>query len=546
MFLIIITVKKLGNHYYQFSHKCAVIKKPMDLGTIGKKLKNQEYNSKQKFVDDLNLIFTNCFTYNTAEESIYRQHIQMLRDKWTYLLKTVPEIVMPSEANTTDKKKTNTSSSSQSYSAPAPVDKNDKTSTSIQSQVLKQQPISNDPLDDLDDLLNAHLESLSDSESCPSPKKLKKSTSASTKPISPATIITDPYPKHSYVMDLSEKLPKRCDKLMIQYASDSKSSWGTSRTQAQKYSNEQSSDSCFVFPELVYFFNTIPDTHLIKRDRNQECANSASYSSIKSMNRYYDNFRILQSIRELRKHILESSRADVPSIDSLKSPSSRFDSFQAVFDDPVENGWQAKVILRKVITLYLAQAGFEGKIVSCVVYINMYRICMYYLFDLVISNSALHALYEFVEWNFKKFFDILKLFNENFSKEKDSADILRLALLQMNIRHLSDLEVTAVEDSYAKSRLESLLNVVCEKLQDYQSTIRVQSDERAVTEESNEITEEQDDDLEDQEDTEEPREGEDLEEEEQNNRQDDEEMDQEEEEVDEEEGDQESDQDQDD
>ena len=66
----------------------------MDLGTMSKKLKSQEYMSKQQFVDDLNLIFTNCFTYNTAEDSIYRQHVQMLKDKWTYLLKTVPEIVI--------------------------------------------------------------------------------------------------------------------------------------------------------------------------------------------------------------------------------------------------------------------------------------------------------------------------------------------------------------------------------------------------------------------------------------------------------------------
>ena len=61
---------------------------------MSKKAKSQEYNSKQQFIDDLNLIFSNCFTYNTAEDSIYRQHIQMLRDKWTYLLKNVPDIII--------------------------------------------------------------------------------------------------------------------------------------------------------------------------------------------------------------------------------------------------------------------------------------------------------------------------------------------------------------------------------------------------------------------------------------------------------------------
>ncbi|RKP25592.1 Bromodomain-containing protein, partial [Syncephalis pseudoplumigaleata] len=49
--------------YYQ------VITRPMDLGTITKKLKEFKYQSKQEFVDDLMQIYHNCFTYNTEPVS---------------------------------------------------------------------------------------------------------------------------------------------------------------------------------------------------------------------------------------------------------------------------------------------------------------------------------------------------------------------------------------------------------------------------------------------------------------------------------------------
>lgn len=90
----------------------------------------------------------------------------------------------------------------------------------------------------------------------------------------------------------------------------------------------------------------------------------------------------------------------------------------------------------------------------------------------VISSSALHTLYELIDWNFRKFFDTLKLLTEQFGKEKDSADILRLCLLQMDIKHLSDLEVVMNEDSYAKGRLDQIFGVMKGKVQEYQSNIR--------------------------------------------------------------------------
>ena len=319
----------------------------MDLGTIGKKLKAQEYNNKQQFVDDLNLIYNNCFTYNTAEDSIYRQHIQMLRDKWTYLLKSVPDIVIGKTETTVGEKKA---------SQKQPVTVQESTTTQKQPKPPKPQtqahvlqisnqakflPVESDPLDDLDDLLNAHLDSLSDTESCPSPKKQRKS-------------ITEPA-SHSHLNDLSDKFPRRSDKLMLKYSSDCKAAWGIGKITR----NDDDIGASFVFPELVYFFNSVPDTHLIKQEKQKTPV--SNYSSVNTMNKFYDNFRILQAIRSLRTHLLEGSRAEIPSIEHLKTPSKRFDRFGTVFKDVIENYWQAKTVLRKVITLYLAQAGFERK-----------------------------------------------------------------------------------------------------------------------------------------------------------------------------------------
>ena len=42
-----------------------IIKKPMDLGTMSKKLKAQQYNSKDDVAADLQLIWDNCMYYNS-------------------------------------------------------------------------------------------------------------------------------------------------------------------------------------------------------------------------------------------------------------------------------------------------------------------------------------------------------------------------------------------------------------------------------------------------------------------------------------------------
>ncbi|KAL2641951.1 hypothetical protein R1flu_009538 [Riccia fluitans] len=57
---------KLGLHDY---HK--VIKKPMDLGTIKKKLDSAQYQVPAEFADDVRLTFSNAMTYNPVGHDVY-------------------------------------------------------------------------------------------------------------------------------------------------------------------------------------------------------------------------------------------------------------------------------------------------------------------------------------------------------------------------------------------------------------------------------------------------------------------------------------------
>lgn len=55
----------LGLHDYH-----DIIKKPMDLGTVKKKMDERQYKSAQEFAADVRLIFTNCYKYNPPDHDV--------------------------------------------------------------------------------------------------------------------------------------------------------------------------------------------------------------------------------------------------------------------------------------------------------------------------------------------------------------------------------------------------------------------------------------------------------------------------------------------
>ncbi|CAG8268936.1 unnamed protein product [Penicillium salamii] len=75
-----------------------VIKHPMDLGSMTKKLKGLQYRSKQDFVDDLTLIWANCLKYNTNSDHPLRKHALYMRKETEKLVPLIPDIVIRDRA----------------------------------------------------------------------------------------------------------------------------------------------------------------------------------------------------------------------------------------------------------------------------------------------------------------------------------------------------------------------------------------------------------------------------------------------------------------
>ncbi|KAG0151063.1 hypothetical protein CROQUDRAFT_668155 [Cronartium quercuum f. sp. fusiforme G11] len=68
-----------------------IIKKPMDLGTVLKKVKSGHYKTKSQFIEDVELIWSNCFLYNSFPNHPLRTAADSLRTKANNLLKFVSE-----------------------------------------------------------------------------------------------------------------------------------------------------------------------------------------------------------------------------------------------------------------------------------------------------------------------------------------------------------------------------------------------------------------------------------------------------------------------
>ncbi|KAI9804131.1 MAG: hypothetical protein M1825_001533 [Sarcosagium campestre] len=75
-----------------------IIKHPMDLGTMTKKLKSFAYKSKQDFVDDLNLIWANCLKYNADPSHFLRKRALAMVKETDKLVPLIPDIVIRDRA----------------------------------------------------------------------------------------------------------------------------------------------------------------------------------------------------------------------------------------------------------------------------------------------------------------------------------------------------------------------------------------------------------------------------------------------------------------
>ncbi|KAL2392028.1 Transcriptional activator spt7 [Exophiala dermatitidis] len=75
-----------------------VIKHPMDLGTMTKKLKQLAYRSKKEFVDDLYQIWKNCLKFNSNPDHVFRKHALFMQKETDKLVPLIPDIVIRDRA----------------------------------------------------------------------------------------------------------------------------------------------------------------------------------------------------------------------------------------------------------------------------------------------------------------------------------------------------------------------------------------------------------------------------------------------------------------
>lgn len=75
-----------------------VIKHPMDLGSMTKKLKSLAYKSKKEFVADLDLIWENCLKYNGQDKHPLRKNAENMRKEAAKLIPLIPDLIIRSRA----------------------------------------------------------------------------------------------------------------------------------------------------------------------------------------------------------------------------------------------------------------------------------------------------------------------------------------------------------------------------------------------------------------------------------------------------------------
>lgn len=75
-----------------------VVKVPMDIGSMIKKLKSFTYKSKKEFVTDLSLIWSNCLLYNADPNHPLRKKALYMRKETDKLVPLIPEIVVRDRA----------------------------------------------------------------------------------------------------------------------------------------------------------------------------------------------------------------------------------------------------------------------------------------------------------------------------------------------------------------------------------------------------------------------------------------------------------------
>ncbi|KAG5682045.1 hypothetical protein PVAND_011435 [Polypedilum vanderplanki] len=126
-----VDAKMLGLHDYH-----DIIKKPMDLGTVKRKMDEREYKTAAEFEADVRLIFTNCYKYNPPDHDVVKMG-RKLQDVFEMRFANIPDepvTTYPTSQHNNNNSQINDSSSDSSDSQ----GESDESDESMDEQSLRE------------------------------------------------------------------------------------------------------------------------------------------------------------------------------------------------------------------------------------------------------------------------------------------------------------------------------------------------------------------------------------------------------------------------
>lgn len=351
-----------------------IVKNPMDLGTMYKRLREGFYTSKAHFLADLELIYSNCFLYNTDPDSPFRRHVCFLKERWQTLMSTlVPDIIVSNYGASDDAADRSEDGSSMILVAKMDLDDNESL---FSGQVGNFSDGDNEDFD-VSDLVDSGVSSIVPTEG------FEKNIGHSPDKNVRSEIIRSVQKSIVNVNDDDHfSFPVRSSTRMVVYQNSTQKAKGKKGLNQVTQSDNDSKDlrsACIDFessksivdyeqyPEIAFFHQCMPDPFAISESRvNNETMKCPVPNHIGSIN---------MKIRELRQFASDetSKQSNLTSLDSYaKQPnsstmSSQVDDLLGEKQSPIscpdlllDALSQGRDLLMKRCSMLLMQIGFDG------------------------------------------------------------------------------------------------------------------------------------------------------------------------------------------
>lgn len=168
-----VDAKMLGLHDYH-----DIIKKPMDLGTVKRKMDEREYKTAAEFEADVRLIFTNCYKYNPPDHDVVKMG-RKLQDVFEMRFANIPDEPVTTYPTTQhNNNQINAESSGSESESDSNAESEDSDESMDEEAVREKIEKHQETIEKLKERLERILKKKSTSNSVPARKHVKKNKHA--------------------------------------------------------------------------------------------------------------------------------------------------------------------------------------------------------------------------------------------------------------------------------------------------------------------------------------------------------------------------------